>query len=116
LNGHCSRDGISIPSLNTCKEYKEWLQKQLNKRKIPLEGLRVCMGINVLISDVRIKTSYGHIFASAFFECNCYSEIRTDEKKYVGHCRGAKAWGFNYYYQKLYGNPMNLAGARLEGS
>jgi hypothetical protein len=108
LNGNCTRDGISIPSLETCKNYREWLQTQLNKRNIPLESLRVTMGINVLVSDVEIKTSFGHVFASAFFECNCRSELRTNEKKYVEHRRGAKAWGFDWYYQKLYGDPLNL--------
>jgi hypothetical protein len=80
LNGNCTRDGISIPSLETCKNYREWLQTQLSKRNIPLESLRVTMGINVLVSDVEIKTSFGHVFASAFFECNCRSELRTNEK------------------------------------
>lgn len=116
LNGHCTRDGVFIPPLMTCQEYREWLQTQLAKRNIPLESLRIRMGINVLVSDVKVKTSFGHVFASAFFECNCRSEIRTDEKKYLGHYRGAKAWGFDWYYQKLYGNPMSLPGARLECS
>ena len=96
----------------TCKDYKEWLQTQLAKRNIPLESLRVNMLINVLISDVRVRTSFGHVFASAFFECNCRCEIQTDEKKYVGQYRGAKAWGFDWYYQKLYGDPMTLVEKR----
>jgi hypothetical protein len=113
LTGNCTRNGAPIPPLTTCKEYREWLQVQLSKRHIPLEGLQVSMRINVLISDVKVSTSFGHVFASAFFECNCHSQIRTDEKMYVGHSRGAKAWGFDWYYQKLYGDPLNLIGAKL---
>jgi hypothetical protein len=108
LTGNCSRDGIQIPPLMTCKEYREWLQTQLNKRNIPLEVLRVSMRIKVLVSEVKVKTSFGHVFESASFECNCLCEIQTDEKTYVGNCRGAKAWGFDWYYQKLYGNPTAL--------
>jgi hypothetical protein len=116
VSGDCTRDGTPIPPLMTCKEYREWLQDQLTRRKIPLESLRVTMGINVLVSAVKVKTSFGHIFASAFFECNCRSAIRTDEKTYLGHHRGAKAWGFDWYYQRLYGNPMRLVEAQPESS
>lgn len=116
LTGNCSRDSAPIPPLMTCGEYKEWLQTQLGKRNIPLEALRVSMRINLLVSDVKVKTSFGHVFASAFFESNCSCEIRTDEKTYLGHHRGTRAWGFDWYYQKLYGDPMNLAGAQPENS
>src|ERR1041385_2055297 len=101
LTGNCSRDSVPIPPLMTCAEYKDWLQTQLDKRNIPLEALQVSMRIEVLVSNVKVKTSFGHVFASAFFECNCQSEIRTDETAYLGHCRGAKAWGFDWYYQRL---------------
>ena len=114
INGNCSRNGLSIPPLMTCKEYRDWLQVQLNKRSTPLESLQISMGINVVVSNVRVKTSFGHIFASAFFEHNCRSEIRTDEKTYSGHHRGAQAWGFDWYYQKLYGDPTNLPGVKFE--
>lgn len=112
IGGNCTRDGISIPALVTCQEYAEWLHQQLNIRNIPIQGLQASMRINVLVSDVRVRTSFGHVFAQGFFECNCNSEIRTDEKAYVGHRRGAKAWGFDWYYQKLYGDPMNLVEKR----
>lgn len=59
LNGHCMRDGVSISSLMTCQEYRDWLQMQLAKRNIPLEALQVSMRIEVLISDVKVKTSSG---------------------------------------------------------
>ena len=95
LNGNCSRDGLPIPPLMTCTEYRDWLQVQFAKRNIALEPLRISMGVNILVSDVRVRTSFGHVFASAFFECSCRSEIRTDEKTYSGHHRGAKAWGFD---------------------
>jgi hypothetical protein len=38
------------------------------------------MRIKVLVSEVKVKTSFGHVFESASFECNCLCEIQTDEK------------------------------------
>ena len=116
LHGHCSRNGLPIPPLTTCTEYRDWLQMQLTKCNIPLESLQINMGINVLVSDIKVSTSFGHVFASACFECKCRSEIRTDEKSYLGHYRGARKWGFDWYYQKLYGNLTNLSEQKPEFS
>jgi hypothetical protein len=112
LNGNCSRDGLPILPLMTCREHRDWLEMQLAKRNIPLESLRIRLGINVLVSDVQVRASFGRVFASAHFECSCRSEIRTDEKTYLGHRRGAKVWGFDWYYQKLYGDLTNLRATR----
>ena len=77
-----------------CSEYRKWLEVQLDKYRIPIEALQVTMRIQSLVSDIDVKVSFGHTFSSAFFEFDCYSEIRTDERAYVGHSRGAKTWGF----------------------
>jgi len=59
--------------------------------------------VNVTVSEVNLRSSYGHRFASAHFTFECQSEIRTDEKSYVGQMIGNKEWGFDWYYEKLYG-------------
>jgi|SRR5215813_4453926 len=93
LNGGCTREGVPIPSLKMCDEYREWLSEQEGKRGIPPGILRVNIRIRVSISDQRVKTSYGHVFPSAHFDFDCRSEIQTDEKTYSGHKQGSKTWG-----------------------
>jgi hypothetical protein len=93
LSGNCTRDGLPIPSLRMCNEYREWLLEQQTKHGVPPGILGVSMRITVSISDERTKTSYGHVFPSAHFEFDCHSEIQTDEKIYSGHKHGSKTWG-----------------------
>src|SRR5215471_10204721 len=93
LNGDSTHNGRPIAPLRICGEYREWLLNQQTKHGVPPGILRVGMRISALISDIRAKTSYGHVFRSAHFNFECHSEIQTDEKTYSGHKRGAKIWG-----------------------
>lgn len=95
LSGECSLDGKPIPKLRTCDEYKEWLFLQLDKNRIPRQAIReALLRIKVVVDKVSIRLSYGHRFADAEFSFDCQSEIKTDEKSYVGRIMGEKKWGY----------------------
>ncbi len=109
LNGDCTRNSTAIPKLSTCAEYKEWLTEQLNKHKILLSDIKTArLLISVVVSEIKIETSFGNIFASANFTFDCRSEIQTDEKSYKAELQNQEAWGFDLYYDKLYGSPLGL--------
>jgi hypothetical protein len=93
LNGNCKRDGLEIPPLKMCAEYREWLLEQQKKRGVPPGILRVNMRIIASILDKTTHSSYGHVFPSAHFDFACHSEIQTDEKTYLGNKHGSKTWG-----------------------
>jgi hypothetical protein len=104
LTGECSHNGVSIPKLNTCDVYDEWLSTQLAKHGIQKSHIEEArLEIDVVVQNVSVRASYGHRFASAHFFFDCHSEIRTNEKVYRGHMAGNKEWGFDWYYEKLYG-------------
>lgn len=105
LTGKCSVNDKPIPSLRTCGEYKEWLKAQLDKHGIQQYGVKeASLRIHMMVDKVNIKSSYGHQFADAHFSFDCQSEIRTDEKSYIGKMAGEKTWGFDLYYIRLYGS------------
>jgi len=110
LTGQCTRDGIAIPSLATCRQYREWLEQHLKKHNVPPGLAHVRLSINVVVSEIQVKKSYGHVLASAHFDFDCHSEIATAEKTYCGHMRGAKTWGFDWPDEKLYGSPLAPTG------
>ena len=104
LTGECSHNGTPIPKLETCDVYDEWLRTQLEKHGV--ERSKICevrLDIDVEVRNVNLRSSYGHRYADAHFFFDCHSAIRTDEKAYVGHMAGDKEWGFDWYYEKLYG-------------
>jgi hypothetical protein len=104
LTGECSHNAVSIPKLRTCDVYGEWLVTQLEKHGIAQNKVQeAVLDIDVVVQDVNLRSSYGHRFADAHFFFDCYSRIRTDEKAYEGHMAGHKKWGFDWYYEKLYG-------------
>jgi hypothetical protein len=104
LKGECSRNGSPIPRLQTCDVYREWLCAQLAKHGIEMGKIQeAILEIDVNVQEVKLRSSYGHRFAEAHFFFDCRSEIKTDEKTYVGHMAGDKEWGFNGFYEKLYG-------------
>lgn len=104
LNGQCSHNDTIIPPLGACAVYKEWLSCQARKHRVPFEAVQsVTMVIRIEVNSIRTTTSYGHRFASAHFGTECRSEIKTDEKLYVGIAKGGKDWGFDWYYERLYG-------------
>jgi hypothetical protein len=100
LSGSCTREGLPIPSLKMCDEYRQWLLEQQSKQGVPPGILRVSMRIDVSISEKSVKTSYGHVFPSALFDFDCHSEIQTDEKAYSGHKQGSKKWGLPSYREE----------------
>ena len=111
LTGECTFDGEPIPKLRTCDVFREWLFTQLDKRLIPREHIEVArLKIDVTVSQVNVRQSYGNEFASAHFSFDCQSEIRTDEKVYTSSMSGEKAWSFDWYYNQLYGSVLGLAG------
>jgi hypothetical protein len=104
LTGECSFNGKSIPTLRLCDTYREWLREQSEKHTIPYEQIvAAAFQVQVVVKDVNLRSPYGHRFASAHFFFDCRSEIRTDEKSYVGQMAGDKEWGFDWYYERLYG-------------
>ena len=104
LTCDCTYQGIPIPKLNLCDIYQEWLHAQMDTHRIQPDGIQVAiLGVKVLVEQVSLRNSYGHRFASAHFFFECQSEIRTDEKTYMGRMLGDKEWGFDYYYEQLYG-------------
>jgi hypothetical protein len=84
--------------------YAEWLSAQLEKHGVDPNGIQeAALEIDVAVQEVNLRSSYGHRFADAHFFFDCHSRISTDEKTYVGHMIGDKKWGFDWYYEKLYG-------------
>src|SRR5947209_20456139 len=111
LTGECIFNGNPIPKLRTCDVFKEWLFAQLEKHLIPREGIEAAsLKIDVTVSQISVKQSYGHEFASAHFSFNCQSEIRTDEKSYASGMSGEKTWGFDWYYNQISGRVLEFAG------
>jgi hypothetical protein len=114
LTGESYRNGELIPKLGTCDDYKKWLQVQLDKHRIPRENILVAnLEINVAISQIKARKSYGHEFVSALFSFDCSSEIRTDEAAYLSNASGEKTWGFDWMYNKLYGSVLKLADGKI---
>jgi hypothetical protein len=104
LTGECSLDGSEIPKLRTCGVYSEWLRTQSEKHGIEPHAIQeAVLEIDVAVKEVSLRSSYGHRFASAHFFFDCHSRLSTDEKTYIGHMAGDKKWGFDWYYEKLYG-------------
>ena len=111
LTGECGFNSKPLLKLRTCDVFKEWLFAQLDKHLIPHNGIKaVNLSIDVTVSEISVKQSYGHEFASAHFSFDCRSEIVTDEKSYVSSMSGEKTWGFDWYYNQLYGSVLELAG------
>lgn len=104
LSGECSHNCNPIPQLRLCDVYRQWMNTQLEKHCIQWEGIReVVIEVKVKVKGVSLRSSFGHRFASAHFSFVCKSEIKTDEKSYVGQMQGEKEWGFDWYYERLYG-------------
>jgi hypothetical protein len=105
LSGDCAHNGNPIPQLRLCTVFREWMRGQMDKHGIKSDGIReAVMQIKVEVTGVNLRRSFGHRFASAHFSFTCNSEIKTDEKSYVGKMQGEKDWGFDWYYEKLYGS------------
>lgn len=104
LTGDCTHNDNAIPRLRLCDVYREWMQAQLEKHGIPWEGVKEAdFQVTVEVKDVNLRSSFGRRFASAHFSFECQSEIKTDEKSYFGRMQGMKEWGFDWFYEKLYG-------------
>jgi hypothetical protein len=109
LTGECSVNGERIPTLRTCDVFKEWLFVQLAKHLIaPNDIERARLRINVTVSQLSVKQSFGHETASAQFSFDCRSEIATDEKSYASALSGEHLWAFDWYYNQLYGSTLEL--------
>jgi hypothetical protein len=105
LTGESSHNGNPIERLRLCDVYQQWMHKQLDKYGIELNGIKkAILQVNVEVKDVNLRSSFGHRYASAHFFFVCQSEIGTDEKLYMGTMNGDKQWGFDWYYERLYGN------------
>lgn len=104
LQGSASIDGIAHPQMRTGTLYREWLLKEAAAHRIPADALLYAsMEVEFDVAGIRITESYGHVFRSATFHFGCASELRTDEKSYTGRSSGVKAWGYGYYWDKLFG-------------
>jgi hypothetical protein len=104
LTGECSFNDKSIPTLRLCDIYRDWLRERSEKHRVPYEQIEAAtLEVHVVVKDVQLRSPYGQRFASAHFFFECQSEIKTDEKPYVGRMAGDKKWGFDWYYERLYG-------------
>jgi hypothetical protein len=104
LSGVCTYDGQFIPSLHLCCVYKDWLIHQSKHHGVAFDAIEsIDVEIAVAVREAATRVSYRNRFASAHFELNCRCEIKTDEKTYVGKNSGEKEWGFDSYYEKVYG-------------
>jgi hypothetical protein len=113
LAGECAFNDRPIPKLKTCDVYKEWLLEQLNRHLISRDGIEAAnLKIEVGISQIKVVQSYGHEWATAHFAFDCQSEIRTDEKSYISRMAGEQLWGFDWYYNQLYGSVFQLPDGR----
>ena len=109
ITGECHFNGRPIPKLRTCDVFREWLFTRLDQHLIPHESIELArLKIDVIVSKIKVRQSYGHEFADAHFSFNCESEIRTDEKSYSSSISGEKDWGFDWYYNQLYGSVLEL--------
>jgi len=103
LTGICTHNGKPVNSLMACEVYKKWLIEQSQEHGVPFGELEsIIMDINVNV-QAQTKTQYGQRRALAHFQFDCRSEIRTDEKTYVGRMCGEKTWSLDWYYERLYG-------------
>jgi len=104
LTGHCTFNDAPIRSLDACAQNKSWLEERCHKHGISVGDI-ICatMTVEVRISNVAVKTSFGYTKRSASFAFVCQSQITTDEKRYVGHAAGERVWGFDFYWERLYG-------------
>jgi hypothetical protein len=94
LDGVCTKDGDEISELSVCRHFREWLLEQLKKHQVPPGVEAAVLEVDIGVSNVTVKESYGHVFGAAEFTYVCRSEIRTDEKTYAGMISGSKRWGF----------------------
>jgi len=103
--GECRHNGELIETMETALQYREWIEREMVRHHVDVAGITgIDMTIEVKVSDVQARTSYGHLFASAVFSFDCCGQVRTEEKVYCGRQSGVKTWGFDYYWEKLYGN------------
>jgi hypothetical protein len=104
LTGECRYNGILITPFDMCGEHRAWIDRESEHHHISKEKLsRIAMSVDFVVSDDEMKHLVGNGFRSAFFNFDCRSEIKTDEKTYASHQRGQKRWGYDYYWEKLYG-------------
>jgi hypothetical protein len=103
-SGQCRHGGGLVAAFDLCAEHREWIDREAQRHHISKERLTgVTMTVDFAVSDVEEKHSYGHVYRSALFSFECRSEVRTDEKAYASHQKGQKRWGYDYYWEKLYG-------------
>jgi hypothetical protein len=94
LTGACTKDGAPIRELRVCRHFRQWLTERLAKDRVP-PGVEVALlEVHMTVANVSVRVSYGHRFGAADFTYQCRSEIRTDEKTYVGVQSGGMRWGF----------------------
>jgi hypothetical protein len=95
LTGECTFNGLPIRQLETCGEYRMWLEKQCEKHNIPVTAItKATMTVGVEITDLVVKPSVGFTRRAASFGCACHSQISTAEKTYEGRATGQKRWSF----------------------
>ncbi len=98
-----------IPNLETCKEHKKWLLIQSENHNISFEEYnKASLKIFVKIRNKKIEESFGHTFGMTHFTFECESEIKTNEKTYSSKMSHEQRWGFDWYYEQLYGSLKNL--------
>jgi hypothetical protein len=114
LSGESYYNGSKILTLETCKEHKTWLIAQLEKRDFTIDDLEHAhLETEVKVSNIitkQLTTKFSSAFAH--FSFNCFSEIRTNEKSYTSKTFHQQNWGFDYYYQQLYGSVFNIKNSK----
>lgn len=108
LSGNCTFNDRPIPALKGGTRLKDWLRKRLAAHNIAVQDIvSAQMTVTVRVSNLKFERWGGHAFYSGFFNFNCESEIKTDEKTYSGQMSGETAWGFmEEDYVALCGQPQ----------
>jgi hypothetical protein len=110
LSGDCFYNETKIPTLETCKEHKDWLTTQLEKRDFTISNIQHAhLEARIEVSNITVGKEYHHYFAGAIFSFDRNSKIETDEIAYVAHQFHQQTWEFGWFYEKLYGSLEDLA-------
>ena len=104
LQDIASIDGVPHPEMRTSANYRAWLLKEAEAHGIEVGALlHASMTVAFQVTGFTVKESFGHVSRSATFKFDCVSELRTDEKSYTNRSSRTKAWGYDYYWEKLFG-------------
>lgn len=110
LTFECNFNSAPIQTLEGCEILRNWLLKQFEVKNIKDENILAAkMSAEIFITKLRYRDSYGTKSYSGWYQLVCRSEIKTDEKMYIGHVQGeSRCMVFASAYNKVYSQPPQL--------